>query len=260
MSRGKVVLVLGDGGDPLVPRLQAALDAKGLRPLVVRSGRFASCRLTCGETVEVDGRLVHGAIDRSSWQGCLASGFVAEDAEFAEAEARTALFDLLLHPQVVPLNTPDPQTWHSVSSWRHWRDRCGRAGMTVSPLTVGALSGPDSSEGDGVPEGTWLTRSGPTVRPPAREARAAFAASVVSARQTTSTLCIAGAVLAGPRTDTVKAAAAVLQRHGVRFASVTVDERDRLVGVDCQPVVPPAVAERAAEEIAAVMADALARR
>ena len=68
MSHGKVVLILGDDGDPLVPRLQAALDTKGLHPLVVQSKRFASCRLTCGETVEVDGRLIHGAIDRSSWR------------------------------------------------------------------------------------------------------------------------------------------------------------------------------------------------
>jgi hypothetical protein len=260
MSHSKVVLILGDGGDPLIRRLLAALDAKGLHPLVVRPECFASCRLTCGESVEVDGRLIHGAIDRSSWQGGLASGFIAQDAEFAEAEARAALLDLLLHPQVVPLNRPDPQTWFSVSSWRHWRDRCGRAGVTMSPLSVGAPSGPDSSEGDGAPQGSWLTRSGPTVRPPAREARTAFAASVVSARQTTSTLCMAGSVLAGPCTDTVKAAAAVLQRHGVRFASVTVDERDRLVGVDCQPMIQPAVAERAASEIVAVMADALARR
>jgi hypothetical protein len=260
MSRGEVVLILGDGGDPLVPPLHAALDGKGLRPLAVRPERFASCRLTCGETVEVDGRPIHGAIDRWSGQGRLASGFVAEDAEFAEAEARAVLLDLLLHPQVVPLNRPDPQTWFSVSSWRHWRDRCRRAGVTMSPLTVGALCGPDAGGGDGDRHGTWLTRSGPTSRPPARAARAAFAASVVSTRQTTTTLWAAGSVLAGPHSGTAEAAATVLRRHGVRFASVTVDERDRLVGVDCRPAVPPAVAEPAANAVVAVMTDALARR
>jgi hypothetical protein len=260
MSHGKVVLILGDGGDPLVPALEAALGAKGIRPLMVRSEHFASCRLTCGETVEVDGRRVHGAIDRSSPQGCLTSGFVAEDADFAEAEARAALLDLLSHPRVVPLNAPDLQTWFPVSTWRPWRDRCMRAGVATSPLTVGALSGPGLGDGDDAPQGRWLTRSGSTMRPPAWEARAAFAASVVSARQATSTLCMAGSVLAGPRTGTVRAAVAVLRRHGVRFASVIVDERDRLVSVDCCPVVPPAVAEPAAREIAAVMADDLARR
>ena len=260
MSSGEVVLLLGDGGDPLVPPLHAALGGTGLRPLVVRPERFASCRLTCGETVEVDGRPIRGAIDRSSGQGRLASGFAAEDAEFAGAEARAALLDLLLHPQVVPLNRPDPQTWFSVSGWRHWRDRCRRAGVTVSPLTVGALCGPDADGGDDDRQGRWLTRSGPASRPPAPAARAAFAASVVPARRTTSTRWVAGSVLAGPRTGTAEAAAAVLRRHGVRLASVTVDERDRLVAVDCRPVVPAAVAERAAEAVVAVMADAVARR
>jgi len=138
MSRGEVVLILGEGGDPLIPPLQAALDATGLRPLLMRSEGFASCRVTCDESVEVDGRLIQGAIDRSSWQGCLASGFVAEDAEFAEAEARAALLDLVSHPQVVPLNRPDPQTWYSVSSWRHWRDRCSTAGMTITAMVSGS--------------------------------------------------------------------------------------------------------------------------
>ena len=72
MSRGEVVLILGEGGDPLIPPLQAALDATGLRPLLMRSEGFASCRVTCDESVEVDGRLIQARstarAGRAAWR------------------------------------------------------------------------------------------------------------------------------------------------------------------------------------------------
>jgi hypothetical protein len=231
-----------------------------MHPLVVPPKRFASCRLTSADMVEVDGLMVHGAIDRSGLDPRLASGFVAEDAEFAAAEARAALLDVLSHPRVVPLNVPDPPTWFSMSTWRLWRERCQQAGVTTTRLVVGALTGSGLGEWSDAPYGSWLTNSGALARPPRREARAAFAASVVPALETTSTLCAGGSVLAGPGGITVSAAAAVLNRYGIRFASVTVDEQDQLVSVDSCPAVSWAVAECAAIEITAVMADDLARR
>lgn len=68
-------------------------------------------------------------------------------------------------------------------------------------------------------------------------------------------LVVCGAVVSGPETGTVKAAAATLQRSGVRLASVTSLPTGRVTDVDPQPDVTDSVdARRAAARIANYLA------
>lgn len=251
---GRIVLLGSADRDALLRPLAAALEDRGHRPLLVEADSFGRRTVTVGAGVRIDGHPVGAILNRWSHGSPLSAGFAPQDLDFAYAEARAILLDVLTHPSLLAINAVDVATWYAPAEWPVWRTRCLAAGVAVAPLTVGAPA-PDAGHRSA---SRWMTWSGVLAACPPDPVRAALAAAVTPTVEVESALWCCGTTV--PERGVPAALGSVLLGHGVRLASVLVGAGGEVLAVETNPVVGPDHADAAATILADWIHDALATR
>jgi len=158
-------------------------------------------------------------------------GFAPEDDAFCGAEARAAWLGVLQLRTVSAINRWDAEVWYSSSEWSVWRRRFVRAGVPLSAVSVG--------KAHAAPEWTWLPWGGAgfQARPQAGACHA-LASATLPARGLHRSIWCDGTVLTGDMSPVLMRAGTVLRQYGVRYATLLLDEDERIVTATSSLIAP----------------------
>ena len=226
-------LVVGDRAyDELIDPLVGGLNERGWIVHEVPPRLLATTTLAVtADEVWVDGEPLDVVVNRLIPGVRTEDGFAEDDADFADAEARSTLLHALALPGVVAVNRSDAAGWFAHAEWTVWRRRWQAAGLPVVPLAVGQRPGGFD---------LWLSWRGDFLTPPADTAVPVVVAALIAAEGLARVAWCAGQVVSGPASPAVEAAGRLFEEYGVVLAGIDVDSRGRLVAATTVPLLDAA--------------------
>jgi hypothetical protein len=240
-----IALIVSLEKDAIGAACREALQARGVTVRSIPPALLGEARLALAPSqFRFEGMPVRGLLLRTPPCFPVSARFDSADQAFADSEIGATLLAAASLSSLIAVNRFDATAWFENGRWSVWHQRLEVAGVPVTTFEAG----PDPA-GDG---GWWHPHTTFTaIAPPAPAAMAAFTGLTTTAVAGATYLAVGGNPIDPVAPPTVFRTAAVLEREGLAFAAITVDQDGAIHKINPFPeAADPAEAARAGQALA----------